>query len=366
MSKNNFSKNFSATLLRWHKKNERELPWKKTNDAYTIWLSEIILQQTRIVQGTPYYLRFVKSFPTVHHLAKAKEDDVMKLWQGLGYYSRARNLHATAKIISKDFEGEFPASFVELKKLKGIGEYTAAAISSFAFNLPHAVVDGNVFRALARIFGIEKDILSNEAKKYFTELANELLDKKNPAAFNQAMMDFGAMVCKPQNPLCENCPFAKNCFALQKNKVNELPVKAAAEKLKKRYFNFIIIKTERGFLIEKREGNDIWKGLYQFPLIETKKKISIGELMKQDEWKKLFSKNNLPDGSQVSVKQTSNWETQLLSHQKLFVRFVEVKDLSRKLKVGSQQQKFLTKTTFKKFSFPKIIVDFLKKSLLSI
>ena len=218
------------------------MPWRKTSDPYKIWLSEIILQQTRVAQGLPYYETFAKKFPTVHHLAKENEKVVMKTWQGLGYYSRARNLHYTAKFISKNLKGKFPNEFEEIKKLKGIGDYTASALASFAFNKPHAVVDGNVFRVLSRVFGIKTPIDSSKGKKIFTEKAKSLLDKKNPGTFNQAIMEFGALQCVPQNPDCNNCPLKKNCKAFEKNLVEVLPIKSKKIKTRNRYFNYLIVK----------------------------------------------------------------------------------------------------------------------------
>ena len=206
-------KSFSKKLLEWYNPTSRNLPWKQTNDAYKIWLSEIILQQTRVEQGTPYYLAFIKKYPTVKKLANAPLDDVLKLWEGLGYYSRARNLHVAAQQILEIHQGKFPETYAEIVALKGIGNYTAAAIASFAYNLPHAVVDGNVFRVLSRVFGIETPIDSTEGKKQFAQLAQQLLDKKKPSIHNQAIMDFGALVCKPQNPLCEQCPF-RSCWSM--------------------------------------------------------------------------------------------------------------------------------------------------------
>jgi A/G-specific adenine glycosylase len=227
--------NFSKTIIRWYNKNKRDLPWRHTKDPYKIWLSEIILQQTRVQQGLPYYETFVKKFPTVHHLAKANEDVVMKTWQGLGYYSRARNLHYSAKFISKNLKGKFPNNFEEIKKLKGIGDYTAGAIASFAFNKPYPVVDGNVFRVLSRYFGIKTPIDSAKGKNEFVEKATLLLDKKNPGTFNQAIMEFGAMKCVPQNPDCGKCPLKNGCEALANDTVSALPFKSKKNKIRTRY-----------------------------------------------------------------------------------------------------------------------------------
>ena len=234
-------KHFSEKIIAWYDQNKRDLPWRNTKDAYLIWLSEIILQQTRVDQGMDYYLKFAKEFPTVKHLAKADNEKVMKLWQGLGYYSRARNLHTTAKIISEKYHGKFPDEYSDILSLKGVGNYTAAAIASFAFNKPYAVVDGNVYRVLARVFGIESPIDSTQGKKEFETLATELLDRKKPASHNQAIMELGALQCKPVNPDCSICALNTMCFAYSKKRINELPVKAKKTKVRNRYFNYIVL-----------------------------------------------------------------------------------------------------------------------------
>ncbi|TGV02913.1 A/G-specific adenine glycosylase [Flavivirga rizhaonensis] len=265
---------FSKILIRWYSNNKRELPWRQTKEPYYIWLSEIILQQTQVKQGLPYYISFIDTFPSVFDLARADEEDVLKLWQGLGYYSRARNLHATAKYIADQLNGEFPNNYKDLLKLKGVGDYTASAIASICFDEVTAVVDGNVYRVLSRYFGIDTPINSSKGAKEFKELAQELIDKKNPAEFNQAIMEFGATQCKPQNPDCNICPCNKGCIAFNKNTINSLPVKIKSAKAKKKYFNFLVLISEDGkTILEKREGKGIWQNLYQFPLIETNKNI---------------------------------------------------------------------------------------------
>ncbi len=233
---------FSNTLINWYLQNKRELPWRNTKNPYYIWLSEIILQQTRVAQGLPYYLNFITTFPTVKALANTSEEEVLKLWQGLGYYSRARNLHATAKHISAELNGIFPNNYADLLKLKGVGEYTAAAIASFSYNEDIAVVDGNVFRVLSRFFGVESDISDNKTRKEFQSLANSILPKGKASDFNQAIMEFGAIQCVPKSPNCSDCIFNTNCYALQKNKVGELPVKTKKIKIKNRFLNYIIVK----------------------------------------------------------------------------------------------------------------------------
>ncbi|MEZ4801807.1 MAG: A/G-specific adenine glycosylase [Gelidibacter sp.] len=263
--------NFSKTLTYWYSINKRDFPWRNTKDPYFIWLSEIILQQTQIKQGLPYYDAFVTKFPTIFHLANAEEHEVLKLWQGLGYYSRARNLHFTAKHIVKDLHGKFPDSYKDLIKLKGIGDYTASAIASICFDEPTAVVDGNVYRALSRYFGIGTPINSTQGIKDFKSLASSLIDKRNPGDYNQALMEFGAIQCKPQNPDCNVCPFNTSCVALQKGLINQLPVKLKKTKITIKHFNFLVfVSSDKKTLFEKRNSKGIWQNLYQFPLLESK------------------------------------------------------------------------------------------------
>ena len=261
---------FSGTLLDWYAENKRDLPWRNTTDPYLIWISEIILQQTRVAQGYEYFLRFIKRFPDVVSLAAASEDEVMKYWQGLGYYSRARNLHAAAK----SMKGTFPKTYAEVRALKGVGDYTAAAICSFAYDMPYAAVDGNVYRVLSRYFGIDVPIDSTEGKKTFTALAGEVLDKSRPADYNQAIMDFGAVQCTPQSPNCLFCPLSGSCRALSEGKVQQLPVKQHRTKTTNRYFNYIYVRMGAHTLIHKRTEDDIWKNLFELPLIETAESIT--------------------------------------------------------------------------------------------
>ncbi len=270
-------KSFSPTLLAWYKVHKRNLPFRDTHNAYLIWLSEIIFQQTRISQGLAYYEKFAKRFPTPATLAAADEDEVLKLWQGLGYYSRARNLHAAAK----SMHGKFPTTYDGVRALKGVGDYTAAAICSMAYNMPYAVVDGNVYRVLARVFGVQTPIDSTEGKKEFTALAQKLLDKKFPGDFNQAMMDFGAMVCTPKAPQCATCPLAKICVARRKNCVEKLPVKAQKTKVSERFFHYIYVEQGGYTWLHKRGAGDIWQNLYELPLTETTRG---GLLTKKPAW----------------------------------------------------------------------------------
>ncbi|WP_299553370.1 A/G-specific adenine glycosylase [Seonamhaeicola sp.] len=316
---------FSKILINWYSINKRELPWRQTKDPYYIWLSEIILQQTQVKQGLPYYYSFLKAFPSVFHLAKADESKVLKLWQGLGYYSRARNLHATAKYIVDALEGEFPNTYKELLKLKGVGDYTASAIASICFNEPTAVVDGNVYRVLSRYFGIDSPINSTKGSKEFKQLAQELIDKKHPANFNQAIMEFGAVQCRPQNPDCSVCPLSDSCIAFNKNKISELPVKIKSAKAKKKYFNFLVFISEDGkTILEKREGKGIWQNLYQFPLVETKSNVDFKTFKRQTVTHDLLK--NVP--FDLSLYNEDNI-VHKLSHQHLYVKFwiVKVKEL---------------------------------------
>lgn len=267
---------FTSYLQEWYDQYQRSLPWRQTTDPYRIWISEIILQQTKVDQGLPYYKRFVETFSTVQDLAEASEDEVLRCWQGLGYYSRARNLHATAKVISKEFNGQFPDTYDELIRLKGIGPYTAAAIASFCFKQAHAVVDGNVFRVLARIFGIETPIDSTEGRRQFTELAQRLLDVERPDLHNQSIMEFGALQCTPKNVQCTGCIMAQRCSALASGKVADLPVKLNKKKVKPRYLHYFCVEdAARRQRLIKRDKNGLWAGLYEFPSIELDKEVSV-------------------------------------------------------------------------------------------
>ncbi len=316
----------SNRLTYWYLQNKRDLPWRKTHEPYQIWLSEIMLQQTRIEQGLPYYKKFISAYPTVFDLANAPQDEVMKLWQGLGYYSRARNLHETAKYVAFELNGVFPDTYKGLLGLKGVGDYTASAIASFCFGEPVAVVDGNVYRVLSRIFGIDTPINSTTGIKEFKELARELLDKKDPATFNQAIMEFGALHCKPQNPLCATCPFNDKCLALKDNRIKELPVKLKKTKLKKRYFNYLVFDlNEEHTILEQRSGKGIWNGLYQFPLVESEKLVDAQALQQMDEFRTAV-------GDSVYSIDLFNREPVIhkLSHQHLYTRFwlINTKDIS--------------------------------------
>ena len=342
--------NFTNSLIAWYLNNKRDLPWRHTSNPYLIWLSEIMLQQTRVAQGMPYYFAFTEAFPTVFELANASEEQVLKLWQGLGYYSRARNLHKTAQMVAFDFNGTFPASYTDLLKLKGIGEYTAAAIASFSYNEPVPVVDGNVFRVLSRYFDIETDIANGSAKKEFSTLAYELMPKDNPAIFNQAIMEFGALQCIPENPHCQICPLNFGCLALKLKKVNQLPVKSKKAKAKNRFFNYLVFLDVNGnTIISKRSGKGIWHNLYEFPLIETENEAGFGFICEQIGQKK-FTANEIISIEEYNVIS----QIHKLTHQHLHIKFWKIK-VSGMLENGLDDQKL------RSFPFPIVIYNFIEK-----
>ncbi|MCB0409465.1 MAG: A/G-specific adenine glycosylase [Flavobacteriales bacterium] len=344
---------FSTQIIEWYRTNKRDLPWRKTKNPYQIWLSEIILQQTRVEQGLSYYLKFIEKYPSIKDLANAPQDEVLKLWQGLGYYSRARNLHYTSKVITDKYKGEFPATYKEILDLKGIGEYTAAAISSFSFNLPYPVIDGNVYRVLSRVFDIDTPIDSTLGKKEFKELAYELINKNNPSEYNQAIMEFGALYCKPQSPDCENCIFTSTCLAFKTKKINELPVKSKKLKQKNRYFNYLVFIDEDYTYLKKRTHKDIWHGLFDFPLIETPKKID-NILNNQQEGYSFLFKNHL------SIKKSEE-QIHILSHQKIHATFWTVKQKNLTTPTNG-----LIKVDLKdinNYPVPKLIENYLSQNL---
>ena len=307
---------FQNTLINWYQIHKRDLPWRHTNDAYTIWLSEVILQQTRVEQGLPYFHKFLSNFPTVHHFAAASEVQVLKLWQGLGYYSRGRNMHATAQIVVNHFDGIFPNGHDDLLKLKGIGEYTAAAISSFSSGEARAVVDGNVFRVLSRYYGIVTPINSPAGKKEFFKLANELLYLDDSALYNQAIMEFGAMQCKPKSPDCSVCPLNQSCFARLNNRVNELPVKIKKAAQKHRFMNYFICRRELEIIVRERQAGDIWQHLYDFPCIETDNEML-------DEHFLSGVKETFGQEADLSL---INSKKHILTHQIIHLRFFALKN----------------------------------------
>lgn len=264
---------FSKEIIRWYQENKRDLPWRGTRDPYVIWLSEVILQQTRVDQGLPYFHRFLERFPDVRSFAEAGEDEILRLWQGLGYYSRARNMHRAARQVMEEYGGWFPKDYGSLIRLKGVGEYTAAAIASFAGGEPRAVVDGNVFRLLARYFGVDTPINSGRGKKEFQRIADELIDRLDPGLYNQAIMEFGSQQCKPQNPDCGRCVLQSDCRARVQGRVDILPVKQKAKPSRNRYFNYLMVQEGDLILINKRGSGDIWENLYELPLLETDRPV---------------------------------------------------------------------------------------------
>ena len=342
--------NFSKNIINWYSDNKRDLPWRHTVNPYFIWLSEIILQQTQVKQGLPYYRSFVKTFPTVYDLAKSDEQTVLKLWQGLGYYSRARNLHFTAKYIVNELGGNFPNSYSEIIKLKGIGDYTASAIASIAFGETTAVVDGNVYRVLSRFFGIETPINSTKGIKEFKALATELIDKREPATFNQAIMEFGAQQCKPKKPYCIICPLQSGCVAFLKNQTSGLPVKLKKIKIRHRYFNYlVIIDQHKNTIIEQRTEKGIWQNLYQFPLIESKESIDVYEFEKE------ISKHKLIKNLKFQINLFNEKDViHKLSHQHLHTKFwiIETDPIT---------EKSISAENLKDYPVPALISEFINK-----
>ena len=341
---------FPNLLTQWYLQNKRDLPWRNTVNPYFIWLSEIMLQQTRVAQGLPYFLRFTEAFPTVFDLAKASEEEVLKLWQGLGYYSRARNLHKTAQQVAFELNGEFPKTYADLLKLKGVGEYTAAAIASFSYNENVPVVDGNVYRVLSRYFAVETDIASSGAKKEFTQLAAELLPKGKANLFNQAIMEFGALQCVPKNPDCGNCVFNDSCVALQKKKVALLPIKSKKVKVRTRHFNYLVFSDEaENTLLQKRTQKGIWHNLYEFPLLETENELTEAALLE-------LLQNQEFVTNEVTTIQWYNSEATLhkLTHQHLNINFW-------KIAVKGKLENGIGWESAKKRPFPIVIFNFIEK-----
>jgi A/G-specific adenine glycosylase len=330
---------FTLQITDWYRQNCRDLPWRHTKDPYLIWLSEIILQQTRVDQGLPYYVNFSTKFPTIEHLANANEEEVLLIWQGLGYYSRARNMLKTAQTIVHNYSSKFPESYIDLLKLKGIGPYTAAAISSFAFDEPTPVVDGNVYRVLSRYYGIDAAIDSKEGKNQINELAKLSIDIKNPAIYNQAIMEFGAMQCTPKKPNCTICPLNDTCLSYGQNKVHERPLKLKKMKITERYFHFLIQIQKDQIIIEKRTKNDIWKGLYQFPLLELDTTVLTDEFVVE-----------------YKIKNSSQIYKHKLTHQTIYAVFHECS--SPQSKASNQHQVDIN--NLGKFAFPRLIQRYLE------
>ncbi len=315
--------NFSRQLQEWYIHNRRDLPWRETKDPYFIWISEVILQQTRVQQGLPYYLRFIKNFPTIKSLADSSEDKVLKLWQGLGYYSRARNLHATAKDIILNYSGQFPKDYNNILSLKGIGSYTAAAISSIAFDLPYAVLDGNVIRVLSRYFSVDIPYDTTLGKKYFQNLAQDLLIKKDPATYNQAIMEFGALMCTPKSPDCPSCILKMSCKAYINQEVTGLPVRSKKIKIKNHYIYFFMISNKEYVYIQKIKKG-IWKGLYEFPYFDSSKRISKNEVLHGN------FLNSLVQSKNFYIHSISEEYIHKLTHKKIYATFwnIQIKDFS--------------------------------------
>ena len=342
---------FHKKLLDWYKENRRDFPWRENTEPYNVWLSEIILQQTRAAQGLPYYESFISNFPKVEQLAAAKEDHVMKLWQGLGYYSRASNLHATAKIISDQYQGRFPTDFVQIKALKGVGDYTASAIASICFDQEQAVVDGNVYRVLSRIFGMDHPIDGSAAHKIFKEKAQDLMKGAPPGDFNQAMMEFGALQCVPKNPNCQDCIFKKECVAFQQAKVSLLPIKVKKVKVKNRYLHyFVLIDESKNTLLQKREGKGIWQNLYQFPLIETFVKQ---KHYQDDQLESLMAKHRITSDFEID-----KWNDQPIFH-KLTHQHLEINFWIVNLREGTNLDTSISQ--IQDYPMPKVLQNFRDK-----
>ncbi|MBV8254478.1 MAG: A/G-specific adenine glycosylase [Chitinophaga sp.] len=343
---------FTEKLLEWNQEhNSRSMPWKGEKDPYRIWLSEIILQQTRVEQGWPYYERFISQYPTANDLAAANEEEVFRLWQGLGYYARCKNMLAAAKEISQTYHGRFPDKYDQIKALKGIGPYTAAAIASFAFNLPYAVLDGNVFRVLARFFGIDTPMDTTEGKKLFADLAQELLPKDKSAVYNQSIMDFGAVVCKPQLPECDTCPLQKKCAAYHQGIVSLLPVKTKKLQIKKRYFNYIIASWKDQVYIRKRTESDIWQNLHEFILLETAAPADSTQILSGTDFQQIFG------DAPFETTRISKPFKQQLTHQTIHSQFINI-SINHPLEIPGYQ--LIPTDSLDNFAFPKTITSFLQ------
>lgn len=343
---------FSEKILLWYAENKRDLPWRNTSDPYKIWLSEIMLQQTRVAQGIPYYLKFLANFPKIEDLARANEEKVLKLWQGLGYYSRARNLHATAKTITERYGGNFPKTYKELLGLKGIGDYTASAIASICFEAPEPVVDGNVYRVLARYFGVEIPINSTAGTKYFKNLAKEVMAGSQIRDYNQGIMEFGALQCAPKSPNCLHCPLNDGCVALRESKVGQLPIKLQKTKISHRYFNYlvpVVNGTDAPYrtLLHQREGKGIWQGLFQFPLLESDREIDINEVRKN--LREVLPLEDTPEIYQYNDSQIVH----KLSHQHLHTKFWIVK-------TETQFREAIEISELERYPVPVLIAEFIK------
>ncbi|MBN2481841.1 MAG: A/G-specific adenine glycosylase [Bacteroidales bacterium] len=343
----------SKIIGEWYIHNKRDLPWRNTKFPYFIWLSEIILQQTRVNQGLNYYLKFTDQYPDVQKLASAKLDDVLKLWQGLGYYTRARNMHATARMIVDQYGGIFPSSYRELLKLKGIGTYTAAAIASIAFSESVPVVDGNVYRILSRVFAEHTPVNTPEGKKVFRTLAEKILDHENPGMHNQAVMELGSLICRPKKPLCHDCPLAQVCKAKRSGLIPVLPVKMPGNPSRNRYFNYLVFSHHEKIYISKRITRDIWHSLYEFPLIETSGPLTVWQLVKLKEW------DNIMDGNAFHIGSISGTYKHKLTHQNIFARFFNIV-ISGEAQYLEKQFIPVTRDALCKYAVPRLIERYLQ------
>lgn len=342
---------FSEALLSWYNLNKRDLPWRNTSSPYIIWISEIILQQTRVEQGLPYFYKFIENYPTVTDFANASEDEILRLWQGLGYYSRGRNMLKTARVVKEIYGGNFPSSYSELVKLTGIGQYTASAISSFAANEARAVVDGNVYRVLARYFGINEPINSTAGKKIFQQVADEVLNQEHPGLHNQAIMEFGATLCKPKNPACRTCPVRTGCYAFLHQATTALPVKLKTVKVKDRYFNYLLFTDGKTIIMNKRGIGDIWANMYDLPLIETTSLLTVDEVLNLSEIKKILPEDAKP-------AEIFPIQKHVLTHQRLHIRFLLFVYKPIKLEI---EWFSIEVENLKKLALPQIIFIFLTK-----
>jgi A/G-specific adenine glycosylase len=357
LSEEQTSNPIASALIEWYANHRRDLPWRETSDPYKIWISEVILQQTRVAQGIDYYFRFIDRFPDIRTLAEASEDEVLRHWQGLGYYSRARNVHAAAGEVMSRFGGRFPEDYAAVRSLRGIGDYTAAAIVSFAFGLPYAVVDGNVYRLLARLFDVDLPIDSAAGKRYFAGLAQELLPEKQAAAFNQAMMEFGALQCVPKSPDCPACPLSGRCLALAHGRVASLPVKKGVTEVKPRWFNYLVVRCGDNVLLDQRTGKDIWQNLYEYPLIETDRAVDFAELQQTASFAELFE-----GVGEFTLSRTTAMPGHVLSHRVIHAVFHE---LSLSHFSAHQQQKYLVvpEQELDRYAVSRLITRFREKGV---
>lgn len=342
---------FQELLKEWHLQLKRPLPWVNEKNPYKIWISEIILQQTKVLQGLPYYTKFLDTFPDVFVLANASESEVLKCWEGLGYYSRARNLHWSARYIVNELNGVFPERYGEIIKLKGVGPYAAAAIASFAFSLPCAVLDGNVHRVISRIFSVTADISTTKGRKIIQDLANKLLDKDNPSAFNQAIMDFGATVCLPSSPLCSTCVFSDYCTSFLSDTQRDYPFKKQKKPLRDRYFHLFLVKAGKYIILTHRKEKDIWRGLYTLPFIETP----------DERW--IFPLEGIQMGEHTflekEIQMLSYKDQQLLTHQRIHLFFHQITLKAEGAKITGDNLEMVPLTNLKDFAFPKFMRQFI-------